>query len=134
MAHLRREKGGFARLLRKCRLAIRQLLSHIGAMNLELSDEETAALTHKSFADAVRERPIPIKPAHPHAEGCPPQVEAGAGARAIATTEALRAAASYRGQKAALIEIRAGFARYARKLGRGRRPPNGMVQGMPASG
>jgi hypothetical protein len=38
--------------LKKRRLAIRQLPSHIGAMNFNLTDEETAALT-KELHDIV---------------------------------------------------------------------------------
>ena len=55
---------------------------HIGAMHLDLSDEEAAALTQE-LHDIVENDRYPFS-SHPHAEGHSRQAQTGAGAQALA--------------------------------------------------
>jgi hypothetical protein len=67
-------------------------------MNLDLSDEESAALTEELHHIVESDR----YPAHPHAKGDLRQAQAGAGPRALATAEDMSATASNRSEKATL--------------------------------
>ena len=55
---------------------------HIGAMHLDLSDDEAAALTQE-LHDIVENDRYPFS-SHPHAEGHSRQAQTGAGAQALA--------------------------------------------------
>jgi hypothetical protein len=55
-------------------------------MHLNLTDEETAALT-KELHDYRRERPLPPVTSHPHPEGDPREAKTRAGPRALAAAE-----------------------------------------------
>jgi hypothetical protein len=62
-------------------------------MHLDLSDEESAALT-KELDDITRNDRYPFSPAHSHAEGDLAEPQARAGARALAAAEGVCAAES----------------------------------------
>jgi hypothetical protein len=69
--------GGLGATLRD-----RHARHHIGAMHLDLSDEEAAALTQE-LHDIVENDRYPFS-SHPHAEGHSRQAQTGAGAQALA--------------------------------------------------
>ena len=71
---------------------------HIGAMHLDLSDDEAAALAQESFTKSSRKTATRSR-RHPHAEGDPRQTETGAGPGALATAEGLRVTANNGSQK-----------------------------------
>ena len=102
-------------------------------MTPDLTDEETTALTQELHNIVENDR-YPFSPRIRTLRGILAKLRPEPVREPLPPLKRYGAAESYRGQKAALIEIRAGSARYARKLGCGRCPPNGMVQGMQASG
>ena len=71
-------------------------------MNLDLTDEETAALTQELHNIVENDR-YPFSPRIRTLRGHSGDAQAGARPRAVATTEGVRAAASCRSQTAAGI-------------------------------
>src|SRR5690348_2454182 len=74
----------------------RQAHPHIGAMHLDLSDEETAALTQE-LHDIVEN--VPLLASRPHAEGHTRHAEARARPRTLAAAEGVCSTASRPRQK-----------------------------------